>query len=234
MWRGCLWSPWGAIPRTWHRCTWLVFFFTFYIHKFWPVWTVNNVGKSHTMPAYLVDTPKDEITDIVSINVNATLRVTYAVLPGMIQRCVINSVGLLLTPNIWIQKTWTYPQYRIFRRGDSFSYAGHLLGNQGFPCNVHECTGWRSWTTRHYCWTYQHILCGMYTFATIQSHSNFVIRYQNCQRSARLQRWFPNLAHTFVQCCQKLDSLVVQPSVADPILRHPTGLMHFLTMRWQW
>lgn len=47
---------------------------------------VNNVGKSHAMPAYLVDTPKEEISDIISINVNATLRVTYAVLPGMIQR----------------------------------------------------------------------------------------------------------------------------------------------------
>ncbi|KAF8971066.1 3-ketoacyl-CoA reductase [Flammula alnicola] len=47
---------------------------------------VNNVGKSHAMPAYLVDTPKDEIKDIVSVNVNATLRVTYAILPGMVQR----------------------------------------------------------------------------------------------------------------------------------------------------
>ncbi|KAJ3569603.1 hypothetical protein NP233_g4951 [Leucocoprinus birnbaumii] len=47
---------------------------------------VNNVGKSHAMPAYLVDTPQDEMTDIVTINVNATLQVTYAVLPGMVQR----------------------------------------------------------------------------------------------------------------------------------------------------
>jgi len=38
------------------------------------------------MPAYLVDTPIDEIKDIVSINVNATLRVTYAILPSMVQR----------------------------------------------------------------------------------------------------------------------------------------------------
>jgi len=30
---------------------------------------VNNVGKSHAMPAYLVD------TDIVSIDVNATLQI---------------------------------------------------------------------------------------------------------------------------------------------------------------
>jgi 17beta-estradiol 17-dehydrogenase / very-long-chain 3-oxoacyl-CoA reductase len=48
--------------------------------------SVNNVGKSHNMPAYLIDTPKDEIKDIVSINVDATLRVTYAVLPGMVKR----------------------------------------------------------------------------------------------------------------------------------------------------
>ncbi|KAJ6603143.1 3-ketoacyl-CoA reductase [Mycena sp. CBHHK59/15] len=47
---------------------------------------VNNVGKSHTMPAYFVDTPLDEMTDIVAINVGATLRVTNAVLPGMVRR----------------------------------------------------------------------------------------------------------------------------------------------------
>ncbi|KAG5341527.1 hypothetical protein C0989_009888 [Termitomyces sp. Mn162] len=47
---------------------------------------VNNVGKSHAMPVYLVDTPKEEMADIVAINVNATLRVTYAILPGMVQR----------------------------------------------------------------------------------------------------------------------------------------------------
>ncbi|KAL1756237.1 hypothetical protein FB107DRAFT_261311 [Schizophyllum commune] len=47
---------------------------------------VNNVGKSHNMPAYLVDVPKDEMLDIVNINVTATLRVTYAVLPGMVQK----------------------------------------------------------------------------------------------------------------------------------------------------
>ncbi|TEB37438.1 3-ketoacyl-CoA reductase, partial [Coprinellus micaceus] len=56
---------------------------------------VNNVGKSHSMPVYFVDTPKDELEDIVSINVNATIKVTYAILPGMVQRKrgVIFNVG---------------------------------------------------------------------------------------------------------------------------------------------
>lgn len=45
------------------------------------------------MPAYLVDTPKDEISDIVAINVNATLRVTYIILPGMVERCVLHTLG---------------------------------------------------------------------------------------------------------------------------------------------
>lgn len=46
------------------------------------------------MPAYLVDTPKDEISDIVTININATLRVTYTILPGMVKRCVHYIVDL--------------------------------------------------------------------------------------------------------------------------------------------
>ena len=46
------------------------------------------------MPAYFVDTPKDEMSDIVAINVNATLRVTYTILPGMIKRCVRYIVDL--------------------------------------------------------------------------------------------------------------------------------------------
>jgi len=47
---------------------------------------VNNVGKSHTMPSYFVETAEQEIEDIVTINVQGTLRVTHAVLPGMIAR----------------------------------------------------------------------------------------------------------------------------------------------------
>ncbi|KAF8918080.1 3-ketoacyl-CoA reductase [Mucidula mucida] len=47
---------------------------------------VNNVGRSHNMPVNFAETPKDELEGIVAINVNATLRVTYTILPGMIQR----------------------------------------------------------------------------------------------------------------------------------------------------
>jgi 17beta-estradiol 17-dehydrogenase / very-long-chain 3-oxoacyl-CoA reductase len=38
------------------------------------------------MPVYFVDTPKQELEDILKINITATLRITSAVLPGMISR----------------------------------------------------------------------------------------------------------------------------------------------------
>ncbi|KIK92452.1 hypothetical protein PAXRUDRAFT_829933 [Paxillus rubicundulus Ve08.2h10] len=47
---------------------------------------VNNVGKSSAMPVYFAETDEQENDDIVMININGTLRVTRAVLPGMIQR----------------------------------------------------------------------------------------------------------------------------------------------------
>ncbi|KAF9047393.1 3-ketoacyl-CoA reductase [Panaeolus papilionaceus] len=56
---------------------------------------VNNVGKSHNMPVNFAETPSDEMNDILTINCNATLRVTYTVLPGMVQhkRGLILNIG---------------------------------------------------------------------------------------------------------------------------------------------
>ncbi|KAK4054801.1 hypothetical protein OIV83_000725 [Microbotryomycetes sp. JL201] len=47
---------------------------------------INNVGKSYDEPTYYQDLPESDISDIVEINVNATLRVTKIVLPGMVSR----------------------------------------------------------------------------------------------------------------------------------------------------
>ncbi|GBE81508.1 3-ketoacyl-CoA reductase [Sparassis latifolia] len=47
---------------------------------------VNNVGKSHHYVVDFVDAPKQEVEDIIAINVGATVRVTKMVLPGMIKR----------------------------------------------------------------------------------------------------------------------------------------------------
>lgn len=47
---------------------------------------VNNVGKSHDSATYFHETTEAEMQDIIEINVNATLRVTRIVLPGMVER----------------------------------------------------------------------------------------------------------------------------------------------------
>ncbi|CAE6342104.1 unnamed protein product [Rhizoctonia solani] len=47
---------------------------------------VNNVGKSHDIPADFHEIPLIEHEDIVEINVNATIKVTRLIVPGMITR----------------------------------------------------------------------------------------------------------------------------------------------------
>ncbi|OWY57982.1 NAD(P)-binding protein [Alternaria alternata] len=54
---------------------------------------VNNVGLSHSIPVPFVETPKQEMNDIIMINCMATLRVTQLVTPGMMSR----KRGLVLT-----------------------------------------------------------------------------------------------------------------------------------------
>lgn len=50
--------------------------------------TVNNVGRSHDHPVDFVDTPIEEIDNILNINVNATAHVTKIVAPLMVQKYV--------------------------------------------------------------------------------------------------------------------------------------------------
>ncbi|KAI9651295.1 hypothetical protein NHQ30_001333 [Ciborinia camelliae] len=54
---------------------------------------VNNVGQSHSIPVPFIQTPKEEMRDIITINCIGTLRVTQIVAPGMVQR----KRGLILT-----------------------------------------------------------------------------------------------------------------------------------------
>lgn len=54
---------------------------------------INNVGQSHSMPIPFVETPEDEMNNIITINCMGTLKVTHIVAPGMIQR----KRGLILT-----------------------------------------------------------------------------------------------------------------------------------------
>ena len=50
--------------------------------------TVNNVGQSHKMPVYFIDTPKDEIDGILDVNIRAAINVTSMLLPSMVERSV--------------------------------------------------------------------------------------------------------------------------------------------------
>ena len=54
---------------------------------------INNVGLSHNMPVPFLQTPKDELDNIIEINCHATLRVTQLIARGMVQR----KRGLILT-----------------------------------------------------------------------------------------------------------------------------------------
>lgn len=47
---------------------------------------INNVGRSHDVPVPFAQTTQEEMDAIVNINIHATLRVTAAVIPGMIER----------------------------------------------------------------------------------------------------------------------------------------------------
>lgn len=54
---------------------------------------INNVGVSHSIPVPFVETPREDMDSIITVNCTATLRVTQTVAPGMIQR----KRGLILT-----------------------------------------------------------------------------------------------------------------------------------------
>ncbi|CAD6500329.1 BgTH12-07507 [Blumeria graminis f. sp. triticale] len=54
---------------------------------------VNNVGQSHSIPVPFLQTPSEEMRDIIAINVMGTLKVTQIVAPGMVSR----KRGLILT-----------------------------------------------------------------------------------------------------------------------------------------
>jgi len=54
---------------------------------------INNVGLSHSIPVPFVETPEQEMKDIVTINCMGTLRVTQLVAPVMVKR----KQGLILT-----------------------------------------------------------------------------------------------------------------------------------------
>ena len=90
---------------------------------------INNVGQSHSIPVSFIQTPKEEMRDIIAINCIATLRVTQIVAPGMVQR----KRGLILTMGSfggWLPTPLlaTYSGSKAFLQQWSTSLGGELLG----------------------------------------------------------------------------------------------------------
>ncbi|TVY26790.1 Very-long-chain 3-oxoacyl-CoA reductase [Lachnellula hyalina] len=91
---------------------------------------INNVGLSHSIPIPFIETPKEEIRDIIGINCLATLKVTQIVAPGMVKR----KKGLILTMGsfggwIPIPLLATYSGSKAFLQHWSTALGGELKGS---------------------------------------------------------------------------------------------------------
>lgn len=87
---------------------------------------VNNVGKSHTYPVYLAECDPSELSDIIAVNVGATVRITRMVLPGMVKRCALILITQL-PPLIWSQEKRTGTEYGLIQRDRPVPYARHVF-----------------------------------------------------------------------------------------------------------
>ncbi|TVY44764.1 Very-long-chain 3-oxoacyl-CoA reductase [Lachnellula subtilissima] len=91
---------------------------------------INNVGLSHSIPIPFIETPKEEIRDIIGINCLATLKVTQIVAPGMVKR----KKGLILTMGSFggwmpIPLLATYSGSKAFLQHWSTALGGELKGS---------------------------------------------------------------------------------------------------------
>lgn len=88
---------------------------------------INNVGQSHSIPVPFLETPKDELENIVTINCLGTLKTTQVIAPGMAQR----KRGLVLTMGSfggWMPTPYlaTYSGSKAFLQHWSTSLAAEL------------------------------------------------------------------------------------------------------------
>ncbi|KAL1890383.1 hypothetical protein Cpir12675_005430 [Ceratocystis pirilliformis] len=88
---------------------------------------INNVGQSHNMPVPFIESDKNELQNIVTVNCLGTLKTTQIVAPIMVQR----RKGLILTMGSfsgWIPTPYlaTYAGSKAFLQHWSESLAGEL------------------------------------------------------------------------------------------------------------
>ncbi len=91
---------------------------------------INNVGQSHSIPVPFLQTPRDELQNIVTINCLGTLKTTQIIATGMAQR----KRGLILTMGSfggWMPTPYlaTYSGSKAFLQQWSCSLASELKPN---------------------------------------------------------------------------------------------------------
>lgn len=91
---------------------------------------INNVGQSHSIPVSFLETPREEVHDIVTINCLGTLKTTQIVAPIMKRR----KKGLILTMGSfagWMPTPYlaTYAGSKAFLQHWSSSLASELQGS---------------------------------------------------------------------------------------------------------
>lgn len=93
---------------------------------------VNNVGRSHSIPVSFLDTPEDELHDIMTINNTVTLKITRVVVPIILETLDTEKVrGLILTMGSFAglfptPMLATYSGSKFFLQGWSSALAGEL------------------------------------------------------------------------------------------------------------
>jgi NAD(P)-dependent dehydrogenase (short-subunit alcohol dehydrogenase family) len=187
------------------------------------------------MPVYFVDTPKQELGDILKINIAGTLRITSAVLPGMISLYVLPIHAVVDGHNFW-----PYRKYGLILNVGSFAgavpspmlatYSGSKSFLATFSSALAEEVRAHNITVQnlntYFVVRLSLILINHSQLMSLRSKS----RFPNYLRSARRLFSSPGLQRTCARFCPRSVSPAVPRTAVGRTIRRRIGLMHCWTI----